>query len=377
LDRLRHFFGNKGEDGQIVILAALTLVVVLGFAALAIDVGNWLHTKTKLQADADAMALAGAQMLNGTQTGANNGMQKARDYAPLNAVADGEIVSVVYTQDCDGNAVSDFNRITVRLQRNKTSFLAQMFGVADADIPVCATAGKLAISGFGATSSNGGVRPFGLEEQCMTTIGYGSRITLKFDSGAESRTCNASQGNYGALRIDGSGGSTYETTIKNGSKAPICAQRDPNCTNFNFITETGNTIGPTKNGIKYIVDNTPPACNAWEKVVSWDSSMSQAIINPACDPWSSNYNSTYGPDATSRLLVIPVVSGMWASGGTNPVIVKNFAIVFLEGFAGGENACTGNNCDIHARFIKAALHLPNAQRTEYYVGADISVAVLR
>jgi hypothetical protein len=372
LDRLRYFFCNKSEDGQIVILAALTLVVVLGFAALAIDVGNWLHTKTKLQADADAMALAGAQMLNGTQTGANNGMQKARDYAPLNSVAAGEIVSVVYTQDCDGNAVSGFNRITVRLQRNKTSFLAQLVGVADADIGVCATAGKLAISGFGATSSNGGVRPFGLEEQCISTVGYGTRITLKFDSGVESRTCNASQGNYGALRIDGSGGSTYETTIKDGSKAPICAQRDPNCTNFSFITETGNTIGPTKNGIKYILDNTPTACNTWEKVVSWDSSTSQAIINPACDPWSSTYTGI-----SSRLLVIPVVSGMWTSGGTNPVIVKSFAIVFLEGFAGGENACTGNNCDIHARFIKGAIHLPNAQRTEYYKEADISVAVLR
>ena len=63
LHNLRNRLPANTETGQILVLSALVMTVLLVFSAMAIDIGFWVHTRTKLQADADAMALAGAQKL--------------------------------------------------------------------------------------------------------------------------------------------------------------------------------------------------------------------------------------------------------------------------------------------------------------------------
>ena len=50
----------KHEDGQVLVIVALLMVVLVGFAALLIDVGAMYLTKTNMQNAADAAALAGA-----------------------------------------------------------------------------------------------------------------------------------------------------------------------------------------------------------------------------------------------------------------------------------------------------------------------------
>jgi Putative Flp pilus-assembly TadE/G-like len=52
---------SRDESGQVLVLAAITLAVLLGMAALTIDVGFAYYTQRSLQASADAAALAGAQ----------------------------------------------------------------------------------------------------------------------------------------------------------------------------------------------------------------------------------------------------------------------------------------------------------------------------
>jgi Flp pilus assembly protein TadG len=54
---------TRDERGQAIVLTVLSLVVLLGMAALVLDVGAWFHQKRHLQATADAAALAGAQLL--------------------------------------------------------------------------------------------------------------------------------------------------------------------------------------------------------------------------------------------------------------------------------------------------------------------------
>ena len=51
------------ERGQVLVLVALVLVVLLGFAALAVDVGYMYTVYQELQRCADAGALAGASIL--------------------------------------------------------------------------------------------------------------------------------------------------------------------------------------------------------------------------------------------------------------------------------------------------------------------------
>ncbi len=53
----------RAPDGQALIIVALLLVVFMGIAALAFDVGFVMHAKIELQASTDAAATAGAQDL--------------------------------------------------------------------------------------------------------------------------------------------------------------------------------------------------------------------------------------------------------------------------------------------------------------------------
>ena len=54
---------RRDERGQAIILVALAMTVLLGFAALALDVGSWFHAQRQLQGSVDAGALAAAQDL--------------------------------------------------------------------------------------------------------------------------------------------------------------------------------------------------------------------------------------------------------------------------------------------------------------------------
>ena len=51
------------ERGQVIVLVVVMLIVLLGFAALVVDVGYAYYAHRSLQASADAAALAGAQEL--------------------------------------------------------------------------------------------------------------------------------------------------------------------------------------------------------------------------------------------------------------------------------------------------------------------------
>lgn len=53
----------RGDDGVILVMAAVTLVALLGFAALVIDLGNVYQVRRQAQNTADAAALAGGQDL--------------------------------------------------------------------------------------------------------------------------------------------------------------------------------------------------------------------------------------------------------------------------------------------------------------------------
>ena len=49
---------NNNERGQSMVLTVVFMVVLLGFAALVVDVGSWYRAHRSAQATADASALA-------------------------------------------------------------------------------------------------------------------------------------------------------------------------------------------------------------------------------------------------------------------------------------------------------------------------------
>ena len=61
---------RRQEHGQIIVFAALIIVIVVGMGALAVDVGFFVHERENVQYAVDAGALAGAALLPDDGTGA-------------------------------------------------------------------------------------------------------------------------------------------------------------------------------------------------------------------------------------------------------------------------------------------------------------------
>lgn len=79
---------RRDENGQTLILNALCMTILLGFAALGVDVGVLFHAKRNVQIAADAAATAGAldYLYNGSTTSAAT---VAKAAAAQNGVTDG------------------------------------------------------------------------------------------------------------------------------------------------------------------------------------------------------------------------------------------------------------------------------------------------
>jgi hypothetical protein len=64
----RNFHSVRKETGAVAIIVALSLVALVGFVGLALDLGKLFVAKTELQNSADACALAAARELTGANT---------------------------------------------------------------------------------------------------------------------------------------------------------------------------------------------------------------------------------------------------------------------------------------------------------------------
>jgi len=87
------------EEGQVLVLTALMLVVLLGFMALAIDVGRLLLVKRQLQTIADAAAIAAA-LETGTCGSTSNCI--AMQDAAASAVAENGTTGATFLTQCAG-----------------------------------------------------------------------------------------------------------------------------------------------------------------------------------------------------------------------------------------------------------------------------------
>ncbi|MDX6409915.1 MAG: hypothetical protein QOE13_2986 [Gaiellaceae bacterium] len=116
---------RRSESGQAIVLMTLSLAVILGMAVLVLDVGNWFHTKRRLQGTADAAALAGAQQLPNDPGGAQT---MAATYAGKNG---GDVAGADITVS---TTVLPNDTISVRARKLDPGFFGGMFGVTSADI---------------------------------------------------------------------------------------------------------------------------------------------------------------------------------------------------------------------------------------------------
>ncbi|GMV98290.1 MAG: VWA domain-containing protein [Phycisphaerae bacterium] len=155
-------FGAFRRRGAVIVQTALGLTVIMGFAALSVDVGSIYRVRAELQRTADAAALAAVAELGNYASGDPMGQAKtvAAEYAAANKVL-GEAVQLApedvtfgraYISDQTGKYVFEAteenpNAIRVKVRRTTGSpnggvplFFGTIFGKSSVDVSATATA---------------------------------------------------------------------------------------------------------------------------------------------------------------------------------------------------------------------------------------------
>jgi Flp pilus assembly protein TadG len=110
---------RNNESGQAIVMLAISLVVIMGMAALVLDVGSWFRTDRRLQQTADAAALAGAQMLPNPGQATSTALSYANQNGG-NVTGSDITVSTTFTTN---------DTITVRAQKSDPGFFSKVFGL--------------------------------------------------------------------------------------------------------------------------------------------------------------------------------------------------------------------------------------------------------
>ena len=145
----------------------------------------------------------------------------------------------------------------------------------------------------------------------------------------------------------------YLDSVENRSGSLICAAGTTNCTDTSPVcadevcpSETGNKVGPTRNGVDYLLANTDVHCDTFGEAFSGPVN-GQYSLNPQCNPWLD------GSYPSLRVIIVPVINSL--CNGSCDVTVVSFALFWLEGYQAG--ACTGNSCEIEGRFVNADINI--------------------
>ena len=145
----------RDESGVVAMVVALSLVIIGGVAALAVDVGYLYSLRNQLQAAADAAALAGASQLSVSDAEV---LTKAKEYAGRNmpfsehgtVLADADVVignwdssTRVFTP-ADGVVTNNAVYVTTKRSSDNDNaaelFFARIFGFDETDITTTAVA---------------------------------------------------------------------------------------------------------------------------------------------------------------------------------------------------------------------------------------------
>lgn len=334
---------RREERGQIVLVAAAALVVVIGFTALAIDLGFVTYARREAQNDADAMALAAARELPD--------QAQAQDIAYLwaekNDVPTAEVIGVSFGVTCSGRAVE--NAVTVRLRRRQTTFFAGVFGVGSRDVNVCATAR------VGIAEAGDELMPFGFFEEdpfgtaddpnnpdvchmkeaggapnpalwgqpCLIKIAKeganqwtgGNAGPVRMDEGEPSGANNYD----GDCNVDGSGASFYEDNIKHGSECYYAK-------NDELRPKPGNMPGPT--------------CSAFNDKIG-------ANTDTLSDVFGGLENGVYTVvnKSSPRFALLPITT-VSSNGSSTTITIKGFITVYVKEWCGNLSSPTGDSdCD--------------------------------
>ncbi|MDP4085046.1 MAG: Tad domain-containing protein [Bacillota bacterium] len=206
----------REERGNIIILAALSLVGLLGMAGLALDGGLVYMTKSELQKVANAAVLSGAQELTNQEQ-------------DVDKVVNDILAAHKESASFENLEVTMGEQVAINLKKTVPLSFARMFGFEKMDVTVHAAAG---LSPMGRAV---GAAPLGINQDIP--LEYYKTYQLKVDSSG------VDTGNFGILALGGPGAKTYEDNLRYGYQEELKIGDIVD-------TQTGNIAGKTRDVIQ-------------------------------------------------------------------------------------------------------------------------------
>jgi hypothetical protein len=287
----------KDETGNVIAFTAITMIVLIGFMALGIDVGTMMVARNQLQAAADAAALAGASGLTISQGAATSrAIQFGADNTCMNQSVQVSPTDVTFPTT---------SRIQVQTHQIINLNFASVIGIPTANISAVAAAE------IGTIIGTNGLRPWALPDLNWP---LGSPVTLK---AGEAGAPNTNPGFFYPVDFPPvnrgnpvEGAQAYEQNIADGSIYDVFI-------GDSLKIEPGNMVGPTQQGITDLIAQDP--------YLDWDSGQNYV------------YDTQTGQivDSSPRIIKIPLYDASYTPpSGRNGVRVIGLAAFFVTGIQG-------------------------------------------
>jgi len=303
----------SGQRGQTLIIAVLSMGVLMGLTAMAIDAGLFYEDRRHFQNSADAMALSGVAELplNPAQATA-----RAEEWAANNDIDASEIKTIDVRTTGFPN-----DTLYVELEGDFSWIFARVLGHTTDKV------GAEAAARIGTLAGGNNMMPWALLQgatECLDEDGHAifdEECAVKF--GAQSGI----NGWRGALDFDGSGGggNEYRENIIDGESAwsyCIAGQDPPPCHSVVDALQ-GNKEGPTGQGIGERLaqgaqcDANHDGEDGFDEVFE-PTGLASPQYTVACpnSPW---------------LIIIPIVS--YDSEPVHEVTIRGWSLAYLHGYS--------------------------------------------
>jgi Flp pilus assembly protein TadG len=273
--------GLRAERGQVIAFLSVILTVLIGFGALVLDGGRWIHANRRLQTAADAAALAGVQNLPSDPSSASS---VASTYAQTNYSGASAAITFPATPSppCGTNSC-----IRVVASKSAPGMLAKIFGAAFSTVTVSAKA----MAAVTVPSMMKNVAPIAVKNTvaCTSSACYGQSKIVSFD---ESSVASSTIG-----LIDLSCHSTSSTACPSNNNVGaqqlkdwiINGYADALPSNQWYGVKTGQNIGPIKQGFDAklgvplffpVFDQTANAGPVWYfHIIGWSAFVVDAVVS--------------------------------------------------------------------------------------------------
>lgn len=362
----------RSERGATMIVVAVAMTALLGFLALAIDLGMLYVAHSDAQRAADASALAGASAFldNSNSAAVGPAHQRALEYATRNTFQNGPIDSA----NVAITVLQDSNKVGVYIHRDSVRTLfARVLGIRT--VPIAAFAAAQAVQAgaakclkpiaipdmwFDANDDKNSDRVMDNGEQWVfgdnpgdryeAFTGSNSSTATGYGSGFRNSTSPGFSNDFGRqLQIKeqdpqspyvASPGVFYPWQIPTDPNQAPCkggfggasAYRNDICScNNSSVTlgtpypiKTGNMVGPTWQGVGELIKDDP---NAY-----WDPSTQTVKGSTFGGSWMNS------PRVVKLALFAP---GQITKSGMTTITFNNFALMFIESQKTQKDPVTG------------------------------------